>query len=57
MPKTCIGKCLQHSHHGGRNAGAADKRNDAIPSSSFFTIKTNDETSHHPNAIGGDAVD
>ena len=57
MPKTCIGKGLQHSHHGGRNTGAADKGNDAIPSSSFFTIKTNDETSHHPNAIRGDAVD
>ena len=57
MPEAGVGQGLQHTHHRGGNAGAADKTHDAIAGTCFFTIETNDEAGHDPNAIGGDPID
>ena len=57
MPEAGVGQGLQHAHHRGRNAGAADKTHDAIAGTCFFTIETNNEAGHHPDAVGGDPID
>ena len=55
-PKGRFRQGLEHAHHRGGDAGAGDEINDAIASAALFTIEANDETSHHAQAIGGDAI-
>ena len=57
MPKSCIWKGLKHAHHGVGNASAGHKLDDSAARALFLTVESDDETSHHPQPVGGDFVD
>ena len=57
MPESGIGKRLQHAHHCGGDAGACHKLHDAAAGPVFFTVETDDESSHDANAVAGDSID
>ena len=57
MPKSCIWKGLKHAHHGVGNASAGHKLDDPAACALFLAVESDDETSHHPQPVGGDFVD
>ena len=45
------------AHHGVGNASAGHKLDDSAARALFLTVESDDETSHHPQPVGGDFVD
>ena len=57
MPKSCVWKGLKHAHHGVGNASAGHELDDSAARALFLAVESDDETSHHPQSVGGDFVD
>ena len=57
MPKRRIRQGLQHAHHGVGDACTGYEFDNSSPRTFFFAVKADDESSHHPQAIGGDLID
>ena len=57
MPKSCVWKGLKHAHHRVGNASAGHKLDDSAARALFLAVESDDETSHHPQSVGGDFVD